>query len=35
VENYRIDQINADSLILSTSEVPARTLILLRKKLKD
>jgi hypothetical protein len=35
VENYRIDQINADSLILSTSEVPARTLILLRKKWKD
>jgi hypothetical protein len=35
VENYRIVQINADSLILSTSEVPARTLILLRKYWKD
>jgi hypothetical protein len=35
VENYRIVQINADSLILSTTEVPARTLILLRQKWKD
>jgi hypothetical protein len=35
VENYRIDQISADSLILSTSDVPARTLILLRKYWKD
>ena len=35
VENYRIDQLNADSLILSTNEVPARTLILLRKYWKD
>ncbi len=35
VENYRIVQINADSLILATSEVPARTLILLRKYWKD
>ena len=31
LENYHIDRINADSLILSTSDVPARTLILLRK----
>ena len=30
-ENYKIDLVNADSLILSTSDIPARTLILLRK----
>ena len=35
VENYRIVQLSADSLILSTTEVPARTLILLRKNWKD
>jgi hypothetical protein len=35
VENYRIVQLSADSLILSTMEVPARTLILLRKYWKD
>ena len=35
VENYRIDQLSADRLILSTSDVPARTLILFRKYWKD
>jgi hypothetical protein len=35
MENYRIVQLSADSLILSTTEVPARTLILLRKYWKD
>ncbi len=35
LENYHIDRVNDDSLILSTTEVPARTLILLRKKWKD
>lgn len=30
-ENYKIDLVNVDSLILSTSDIPARTLILLRK----
>ena len=31
VENYRIDKIDGDRLVLSTDEVPARTLILVRK----
>ena len=35
MENYRIVQLSTDSLILSTTEVPARTLILLRKYWKD
>jgi hypothetical protein len=32
MENYRIDKLVGDSLFLSTEEVPARTLILVRKK---
>ena len=32
MENYRIDKLEGDSLFLSTDEVPARTLILIRKK---
>ena len=32
MENYHIDKLVGDSLFLSTEEVPARTLILVRKK---
>ena len=32
MENYRIDKLEGDSLFLSSDEVPARTLILIRTK---
>lgn len=32
IENYHIDKLKGDSLLLSTDEVPARTLILIRRK---
>jgi hypothetical protein len=32
IENYHIDKLKGDSLLLSTDDVPARTLILIRRK---